>query len=683
LTQPSRTNYQRCESLSRKKDVLTLPVNVFQVAELLAQLNDEQREAAMQIDGRFLVLASAGSGKTKTLTVRLANLMANSIDPSRIFVATFTNKAAKEMKERLSRIVGEKDMNRVWMGTFHSLCVRILRRHGDRLGYEKKGGRCSFVIYDGYDQLQLIKRIYKAMGIDGRYKPGVAMHYIDTAKNKLQAADYCLLHEAEGEVNEVMAQVYMRYQLMLQEANAMDFDDLIMNTVQLLTQYPDVASYWQNKFEYVMCDEYQDTNPAQFHLLKKLAEPQNNIFVVGDADQSIYGFRGSDIRIIMSFEKTFAPCQVIKLEKNYRSTDHIVKASNALIANNKNPYAKESVSNRGGGKPLKIVQLEDEYKEAAFVGAVIKRTMLADKSYKWSDFAVLYRNGYQSGVFEQLMVNNFIPYKVIGNSGFFEREEIKDLTCYLRLIYNRKDDAAMLRVLNKPSRSLGKTTQEKIEKFSSNHQISIYKALKMADEISGLNKRTLAAIHTFLVMLDDLETKLDSNLSLSHFIQYVTDYTGLSHLYKVRAEKNKDEDDKLENLNEFIKMAGHYEEENPEKFLDEFLQELSLITDTDTEDGEKNTVHLMTIHASKGLEFRYVFVVGCNELIFPGWRSQNDTDLKEERRLMYVAITRAKDDLCISYVNKRQRPDGRGQQAYKPSRFIAEIPETMKKELFF
>lgn len=651
--------------------------NIFQVAQMLADLNDEQREAATSIDGRFLVIAGAGSGKTRTLTVRIANMIANNINPASIFCATFTNKAAREMRERLEDIVGEKNMNKVWMGTFHSLCVRILRRHAHLLGYEQRDGRSSFTIYDTGDVLEIIERIYKSMNVESKYKPGLALNYIDNAKNNLWDPEYCLYNNAESSTEQVMAQVYHRYQQIMVESNAMDFGDLIMNVVTILEEHPEAAEYWQSKFHYVLSDEYQDCNPSQFTLLKLLAQPHDNIFVVGDLDQSIYRFRGSDISIIMNFEQHFAPCTILKLEQNYRSTQTVVQAGNGLISNNPQPYDKVLRANKEQGDDVQVVELANEFTEAAFIATTIKHLVMTE-GYDWKDFAILYRAGFQSMPFEQLFAHNFIPHTVIGGLAFFDREEIKDISSYLRVIFNRRDDAAMMRVLNKPTRGIGKTTQAAIEKYADDYKVSIYRALKAVDDISEVKKHAAGKIKTFLSLLDHLEEKIETTSSFSSYVRYALEQTGLFILYRKRAEEKEENNghERLENLEEYISLVDHYEKENPDKTLDEFLQEMSLVTDfqKDGED-EPNVVKLMTMHGSKGLEFPVVFNVGWNENMFPSWRSQSPAEVEEERRLAYVGITRAEKKLYITYTQQRSRPNGKGVQAYDPSRFIREIPE--------
>jgi DNA helicase II / ATP-dependent DNA helicase PcrA len=654
-------------------------INVFQTAQMLAELNEQQRVAAMTIYGRVLVLAGAGSGKTKTLTTRIANMMTQGVKPSRIFCATFTNKAACEMKERLAKVVGEESASYVWMGTFHSLCVRMLRKHGHLLGYGQKDGRCNFIIYDTYDVLKLIERIYKIMNVD--YKPGLALNYIDTAKNNLWTPEYCLYNVADTPQNEVMAQVYHRYQLMMKEANAMDFGDLIGNMVTLLTEHDEARNYWQNKFEFVMADEYQDTNPATFQLLKELAAPHFNIFVVGDHDQSIYGFRGADINIILNFEKHFAPCTILMLETNYRSTKNVVYAGNSLIANNPSPYNKVLRSSKGDGELINVVETGTEYAEAAYIATVMKQAVISGKR-DWKDFAILYRAGFQSAPFEQLFVHNFIPFKVIGGTSFFEREEIKDLTAYLRVIFNRKDDQALLRIVNKPARGIGKTSESKIEEFANNKNVSVHRALKTAEDIEGIKKPAAGKIKAFLHTLDHLEEEYKKGRSFQSFVNFVLDHSGLLGLYRERASKEKDGHERLDNLEEFVRLVSHYESENPDKSLEEFMSEMSLVSDYGKEKkDEENVVKLLTMHASKGLEFPSVFLVGWNEQVFPSWRSMSNQDIQEERRLAYVGITRAEEELTVTYALQRQRSNGKGVQVFHPSRFIEELPEDIVNKI--
>jgi|SRR5579875_557290 len=637
-------------------------ISMQKVQEMLDGLNPQQRQAAETIYGPVLVLAGAGSGKTHSMTVRLANMMAHGIKPEEMFVATFTNKAAREMKERIAKVVGEETVKNLWMGTFHSLCVRILRKHGHYLGYES-----NYTIYDTGDCLAMIERIYKMMKIEEKYKPGLALHYIDRAKNNLWTPEYCLYNNAETPNDEVMALVYQNYQQMMKEANAMDFGDLIANVVYLLDEVPEVRDYWQNRFRYISADEYQDVNYAQFQLLRLLAYPQNNIFCVGDDFQAIYSFRGSDISHILSFESQYFPCTTVYLEQNYRSKEVIVQAGNDIIKHNTAQKAKNLRTDKKGGQPIIQVTCENEMKEAAFVSYIIQREIKKGRQPK--DFAILYRTNDQSAPFEQLFLHNMIPYKVIGGLGFFNREEIKDVAAYLRAIHNPKDDAALLRIMNKPTRGIGDTTQNHLVEYANEKKVSVYRALKNAEDISAIKKNTVTKIKQFLDLLHHFQNKKDS-FDILKFVRYVIEQTGYFRMWQEKQKKEAEE--KLENINEFLRLVERYKQDNPDKTLSDFLEEISLLMDF--EDGtEENAVRMMSLHASKGLEFPVVFMVGMNEGLFPSWRSQAPKDLEEERRLCYVGITRAEEELYMIHTETRTSFRG-GMQAQEPSRFLDEIP---------
>lgn len=656
-----------------------MSVNVFEVAQLLHELNPAQQQAAMTKDGRYLVIAGAGSGKTKTLVTRIAYMLSQGVHSSEIFCATFTNKAAKEMKQRLANVVGNEVADPIWMGTFHSLCVRILRKHGGVLGYDEKDGRCNFVIYDSYDVLKLIERIYRMMKIDN-LKPGLAMHYIENAKNNLWDAEHCMLNNAESETDKVLSLVYDKYEKMMRDSNAMDFNDLINNVVFILEGFPDEARYWQNRFKYVMSDEYQDANPAQFRLLVGLAAPHMNVFVVGDDAQSIYAFRGSDIAIILSFQEYFKPCQVLKLEQNYRSTQTIVNAGNALISFNTGQMEKNLFSAKDVGSKIRTTQLQNEYAEAAYIAARIKQ-LIMQNDYEYGDFAILYRSSYQSQALEQIFRKNLFPYTIVGGTAFMDREEVKDIVSYLRLIANRKDDAALLRMMNKPTRKIGKTTQDAIEKYANEYGVSVHRALKSVEDIATVKKAARGAIESFLSLVDHLEMRSEQMVSLPAFVRYVIDHTGLMKMYRERAEKDELEQERLENIEEFIRMVEAYKEENPDKKLQDFMQDMSLLTDVKNgNNNEPNQIRMLTIHSSKGLEFPVVFLPGWNESVFPGWRAFTPDDISEERRLGYVAITRAEEHLEITCMRERKRPNGKGTENLEPSRFLSEIPVELKEE---
>lgn len=640
------------------------------LTDMLTKLNPEQYQAANAIYGPVLVLAGAGSGKTHTMTTRLALMMGqHGVDAGNIFCATFTNKAAKEMKERLEKAVGPEPMKHIWMGTFHSLCVRILRKHGHLLGYERDevSKRCKFVIYDTGDCLDLIERIYKQMNIKDRYKEGLALHYMDNAKNKLWDTEYCLHHVAETTDEQMMAQVYDKFQFQMKQMNAMDFGDLIMNVVVLLRDHQEARDYWQNKFHFVLADEFQDANYAQLQLLLLLSAPHYNLFVVGDDNQSIYGFRGSDISIILGFEQMFPSGEVIKLERNYRSVGNVVHAGNEIIKYNKHRKEKTLMSNKEDGNKIQVVTCEHEHQEAAYIAAVIKSKVMSG-AYGYNDFAILYRGNAQSRALEDFFRNQFIPYKIVGGHSFYDREEIKDIIAYLRAIFNRKDDTAILRILNKPTRGIGKTSQEKIEEYANEKKVSIYRALKNVKDIPTLNKRNQTHVTAFFDLLDHFEKKLESGLLLTTYIRYVMDQSGLWAHY----EKDKKADEKIDNLKEFLILVDKYSVEYPEKTLEDFLQEISLVTDTG-EKEETDSVKMMTLHGSKGLEFPFVILHGWNEGVFPSWRSHTEKDIEEERRIAYVGITRAEKELLITNAQQRSQMDGK-MKNHKPSRFLEELP---------
>lgn len=656
--------------LKGEMELTTTTMNALEIASMLNELNPQQREAATTIFGPVLVLAGAGSGKTKSLTVRIANMLSQGVDAGNIFCATFTNKAAREMKERLEKAVGEEPMKHIWMGTFHSLCVRILRKHGHLLGYERdeSSARCKFVIYDTGDCLNVIERVYKQMNILEKYKPGLALHYIDNAKNNLWDPEYCAHHVAEKDDDQVMAQVYMKYQFHMKQMNAMDFNDLIMNTVVLLRDFEDARNYWQSKFHFVMMDESQDLNYAQFQLSLLLSAPHYNLFWVGDDNQSIYRFRGADINIILNFEIYFPHSTIVKLEQNYRSVGNVVHAGNEIIKFNKERKEKTLRTDKPQGESIKIVSAATEYVEAAYVGAVIKQKVMSGQ-YKWSDFAILYRGSAQSRVVEDFFRNQFIPYQIVKGHSFYDREEIKDTIAYLRAIFNRKDDTALLRILNKPSRGIGKTSQDKIEEYANDHNVSVFRALKYVDEIPTIQKRSATKIRAFFELLDHFQEKLKSNLLLPTYVRYVLEQSGVWAHY----EADKKAEERIDNLKEFLVLVDKYASDYPDKTLEDFLQEISLVTDT--EDGDKaDSVKMMTMHASKGLEFPVVFLIGWNEGVFPSWRSQSEKDIEEERRIAYVGITRAEKEVFLLQAEQRTQQDGKA-RIHKPSRFLDEIPQ--------
>jgi DNA helicase-2/ATP-dependent DNA helicase PcrA len=596
--------------------------------------------------------------------------MGQGIHAKNIFCATFTNKAAREMKERLASVVGEEPMKDIWMGTFHSLCVKILRKHGHLLGYERDEAskRCKFVIYDTGDCLSVIERIYKQMNIADKFKEGLALHYIDNAKNNLWDAEYCAYNCGESVTDQTMAQVYVRFQEQLKMQNAMDFGDLIMNVVFLLRDHAEARDYWQEKFHFVMSDEFQDANYAQFQLLLLLAAPHYNLFTVGDDYQSIYAFRGSDISIILNFKRYFPQAVIIKLEQNYRSMGNIVHAGNHIMSFNKSQMEKNLMTAKGSGEKIQVIGMATEYQEAAFIAATIKKKVIQEE-FKYNDFAILYRGNAQSRIIEDFFRSQMIPYVITGGTGFYDREEIKDILAYLRSIFNLKDDTALLRIINKPKRDIGDTTQKRIEEYATNHKVSVHRALKNAKDIPTMKPRAASKVAVFFDLLSHFQKKLEEGkMMLGPFVRYVMEQSGLMKHYQAHAKA----DEKVDNLKEFVNLVDQYEREHPDKTLEDFLQEMSLLT-SGPETEKIDAVRMMTMHGSKGLEFPVVFLNGWNEGVFPSWRSQGDKDLEEERRLAYVGITRAEKELFVTYAEQRTQQDGKVKN-HKPSRFLEELP---------
>lgn len=636
------------------------------IQALLGTLNPQQLQAATQIHGPVLVLAGAGSGKTKTLTVRIANMiLEHGISPESLFVATFTNKAANEMKERIAHACGEAAAKTIWSGTFHSLCSRLLRKYAHHLGYDQ-----SFSIYDQEDAEKLIYRIYEMMRIEKDYHVKIAYQYISNCKNKMWSPDHAA-DVAELPSDQVMSLVYRHYETILKSANAMDFDDLIIKTIQLLKHHHEPRQWIQHRFQYVMVDEYQDINDAQFELIRLIAFPQNHVFVVGDDWQSIYAFRGSDMRHILQFERQFPQVTTVYLTQNYRSTQTIVRAGNQIITHNKHQKQKQLSTQNSIGQTIALIEAEDEYKEAAFIGWMINQKVQKEQA-KYSDFAILYRTNHQSAPFEKLFLHGMIPYQIIGGISFFQREEIKDVIAYLRIIKNPKDDAAMLRVLNKPARGIGKTSEEALIQFANEKKISIFRALHHVMDIPDVNKRTQLKIQSFLQLIAQLQTY--QHPDLLNYVHHVLDQTGYRAMWEARNTSEATE--KLEHLRELLATVEQYKLEYPEHTITELLADFSLMSNH--EEQQEPGVRLMTMHSAKGLEFPYVFIVGMNEGIFPSWRSTTPLDIEEERRLAYVGITRAKNELYLTHSRTKTNYKG-GMQTITPSRFLSELPADLIK----
>ena len=633
---------------------------------LLEGLNDKQYEAVVNTEGPCLVIAGAGSGKTKVLTHKIAYLMGEvGVKPWDILAITFTNKAANEMKTRVENLVGDaaKDM---WIGTFHSICVRILRKQIDRIGFDT-----SFIIFDTSDQKTLIKQIIKNKNLDDKlFSDRSVLSEISNAKNDMLEPDAYAV-KARGDFRkEIIAEIYESYQTKLKENNAIDFDDIINFTIKILLDNPDLLEYYSGKFKYVLVDEYQDTNKAQFTLVTLLASKYGNITVVGDNDQGIYSFRGADISNILNFEKDFPGTRIIKLEQNYRCTQSILNAANEVIKNNETKYEKKLWTENERGKLPKVFRGDNEYDEANFIVRNIN-TLKMEEYYKYSDFAVLYRMNSQSRAIEDILRRENIAYKIVGGLKFYERKEIKDTIAYLRLIQNPADNLSLTRIINEPKRGVGKTSLDNIDALSAENGISMYEIIRDADKY-GLN-RVFANTREFISVIEELRSKKD-DIKISELIKETLNKTGYTKALEL--ENTVEAETRLENLDEFLTVAIEFEDESADNSLSEFLEGITLSSDLDGMEDSENSVTLMTLHSAKGLEFPVVFLVGMEEGIFPGYKSIGEPqELEEERRLCYVGITRAKENLFLTCA--RQRTIFGSTSCNSVSRFLKEIPANM------
>jgi DNA helicase-2/ATP-dependent DNA helicase PcrA len=633
---------------------------------LIEGLNDKQKEAVLATEGPCLVIAGAGSGKTKVLTHKIAYLISEkNVKPYNILAITFTNKAASEMKQRVEKIVGDVAQE-MWMGTFHSICVRILRRFIDRIGFDT-----SFLIFDTSDQKTVVKECLKALNIDDKtFSDRSVLSEISNAKNEmLTPKAYQAKYSGEFR-KEKIGQVYELYQKRLRENNAIDFDDIINYTIDILSENPDVLQYYTEKFKYVLVDEYQDTNKAQFTLVTILASRYGNITVVGDNDQGIYSFRGADISNILNFEKDFPGTKIIKLEQNYRCTGNILKAANAVIKHNENKYEKKLwTENEEGSLPC-LYQAEDEYDEANYVVKQIEH-LKTEEYLKPKDFVILYRMNAQSRAIEDILRRENIPYKIVGGLKFYERKEIKDTIAYLRLIHNTSDNLSLKRIINEPKRGIGKTSLDKIQEISDRTGTSMYEIIKHAEEFD-LN-RVKANAEEFINLIEELRLK-KQELSISELLKEVLNKSGYTRALEL--ENTVEAETRMQNLEEFLTVAIEFEEESADNTLPEFLESITLSSDVDEMQDEDNTVTLMTLHSAKGLEFPVVFLVGMEEGIFPGYKSIGEPkELEEERRLFYVGITRAKQFLHLTCAKHRTIFGSTSYNAV--SRFIKEIPDNL------
>ena len=636
------------------------------MSEILEGLNDKQYEAVINTEGPCLVIAGAGSGKTKVLTHKIAYLIKEKdVKPWNILAITFTNKAANEMKERIVNLVGDVAAD-IWMGTFHSICVRILRRFIDRIGFDS-----SFIIFDTSDQKTLVKNCLKDLGIDDKlFNDRSVLSEISNAKNEMLTPE-SYSARANGDFRkEKISTVYELYQKRLKENNAIDFDDIINYTIEILQDNEDIREYYCDKFKYILVDEYQDTNKAQFMLVKILADKYKNITVVGDNDQGIYSFRGADISNILNFEKDFPGTKIIKLEQNYRCTGNILKAANAVIKNNEVKYKKELWTQNEEGNLPKVYQADNEYDEASYVVEQIEH-LRREEYYKYKDFAILYRMNTQSRAIEDILRRENIPYKIIGGLKFYERKEIKDLIAYLRLIQNHNDNLSLRRIINEPKRGIGKASLDKIELMSNDIGEPMYEIIKRADEF-GLNRVFLNS-REFVNTIEELSAKKDE-LPISELIKQVLKKSGYTKA--LQNENTIEAENRIENLDEFLTVAIEFEEEEAENGLREFLEGITLSSDIDELEESDDYVTLMTLHSAKGLEFPVVFLVGMEEGIFPGYKSISEPkELEEERRLCYVGITRAKEHLYLTC--SKQRTIFGSTSYNQTSRFLREIPEEL------
>lgn len=638
--------------------------------DLLKGLNEEQKKAVLHVDGPLLILAGAGSGKTRVLTHRIAYMVKEkNVHPASILAITFTNKAAREMKERVDRLVGDVSES-IWVSTFHSTCVRILRRDIEKIGFDR-----SFVIFDSADQQTVIKDCLKELNLnDKNFPPRAMMDAVSKAKNELiDSNTYVKMYASDYRMSKI-ASIYELYQRKLKQNNALDFDDIIMFTIKLFLEHPQVLEFYQRKFKYILVDEYQDTNTAQYSLISMLSHLNKNLCVVGDDDQSVYGWRGANIRNILDFEKEFKNCKVIKLEQNYRSTKIILDAANQVIKNNAGRKDKSLWTDNDEGHKIQCFLGNNEHDEAAFVVGEIRR-LSSYENREYKEFAVLYRINAQSRVMEEMLIREGIPYKIIGGLKFYDRKEIKDIIAYLRVVQNPSDNIGLKRIINVPKRGIGSTTVENTEEIANQRGCSIFSIISSASEVPSL-QRAAAKLEGFANLISKFRA-LKGTMKVSELIEEIIEQSGI--LGELQAEDTVESQTRIENIKELISVALEFESQSEGEELEEFLANVSLVADIDNlEEGNDNIV-LMTMHSAKGLEFPVVFVVGMEEGVFPGFRSMTDeNEIEEERRLCYVGITRAREKLYLTNAFCRTLF---GNTTYnKASRFLKEIPGELLEE---
>ena len=640
------------------------------IERLLAGLNPPQREAVEHTEGALLVLAGAGSGKTRVLTHRIAYLLAKgAARPGEILAITFTNKAAAEMRERVGELVG-RSVRAMWVTTFHSSCARMLRADAERLGYSK-----GFTIYDQSDSLRMLKRCLRELGVDPKRYPARAIHSkISGAKNQLIDSD--TYSETQGSVfEEIVAEAFPLYEKRMLEANAMDFDDLLVRTVNALELFEDVRERWRRTFRHVLVDEYQDTNHAQYRLLQLLASEHGNLMVVGDEDQAIYGFRGADIRNVLNFEDDFADASVIKLEQNYRSTQTILSAANAVVERNRERRPKKLWTDVEGGDKVELAELGDDHEEARWVAAEIQR-LGEEHGVTHADIAVFYRTNAMSRVLEDTLVRFELPYQVIGGTKFYDRAEVKDAVAYLNLLINPADQVSFSRIVNSPRRGIGDTSQGRLASYANTAGLTIWEVMEKVEDVPGLSAAAIKSVGRFYEAMDLLRGRVDAAQPVTEILQAVLSETG--YLEALEAERTVEAEGRIENLEAFGEAAAEFdrnrevEGDSETPPLEEFLQQISLLSDQDSIEDKQELVTLMTVHNAKGLEYDTVFVVGCEDGSFPHMRALEEGGEEEERRLCYVAITRARKRLYMTWARER-RLFGRAERNL-PSRFIDELP---------
>jgi DNA helicase-2/ATP-dependent DNA helicase PcrA len=630
--------------------------------ELLNELNEPQRQACLQAEGPVLVLAGAGSGKTRTLTYRIAYLIRHcGVHPSKILAFTFTNKAAREMKSRIHALVGP-DGRFMWVGTFHSVAVRLLRENIQHLGYNDR-----FVVYDADDTKALFRDIVKELNWDEKEWPaGLFQNAVSRAKNRFVSPQDWDDHSYFGER---VREVYARYQRRLQALNALDFDDLIFQSVVLLDTSEDVRRHYQQRFQHVLVDEYQDTNLAQYQLIRHLAGGSGNLCAVGDDDQSIYGWRGADMRNILEFQRDFPGATVIRLEQNYRSTGIILDAANALVRNNRERLGKDLWTQKEAGQTVRLYRAPDEESEAWYAAEVIHESVR--RGHKLAECAVLYRTNAQSRALEMALSRAGISYRLVGGKRFYERKEVKDVLAYLRVVFNPADDLSLLRIINYPRRGMGDVAQKRIKEYAQGHQMSVAEALRHTDDVDGLSAQARRAARELAELLGRFQEEGAS--SLADRVRHIAEASGI--MLHLRQERTREADDRLENIGELISEAKRFEEEQGTADLGEFLGWVALVSDWDETNEDGGGVWLMTVHSAKGLEFPVVIVAGLEEGVFPHARSLEEGTVEEERRLMYVAVTRAEDELYLTHAESRTMLGRTAMNA--PSRFIREIPDSL------